>query len=234
MASSTLRDELLAVAGVAEAEVDAVDSDAPAGVRVRLAPDADADAVGEAVQQILAAHGMRSRLADGDGAASGAGALTGRAPPSPPPPTASRAAEPATPAVEQDAAGTAMPSEAVPPAAIDEAEPAPPGTRLGSLRLDETADGVTVTATTTDGRSITQRAAPTEPGAHDAVVAAVGSLAGGSPPALVGIERGTVQGSEVITVVLERTDGSRVAGAAVVRATRAFAVAAATWAALRR
>ena len=63
MAAESLRDELLAVPGVAEAEVDESGTN-PSGVRVRLAPEADAQAVGIEVQRILASHGMRSRVND--------------------------------------------------------------------------------------------------------------------------------------------------------------------------
>jgi hypothetical protein len=42
-----------------------------------------------------------------------------------------------------------------------------------------------------------------------------------------------VDGSEVVTVVVEKSDGTRVAGAAIVRAAKAYAVARAAYAALR-
>jgi hypothetical protein len=61
VAAQSLREELLALPGVAEAEVDGGDA-APAGVRIRLAADADAAAVGTEVQRVLAARGVRSRL----------------------------------------------------------------------------------------------------------------------------------------------------------------------------
>jgi len=271
MSSSTLQEELLRVAGVAEAQVDATEGAGPAGVRVRLAPDADADAVGAEVQRVLAAHGMRSRLAGDDAPAATDTASaeppqprTAAAPtipgPAAAPPVAAPApqiyepssgggsdvmAEPAVapapvatpelfaPAVEAAPAPAPAPA---PTAAVEEnaVDEAPPSTgRLSSLRVDETAEGVTVTATTTDGRSITQRAENTERGTFEAVVSAVGALADGAPPALLAMEHATVEGTEVFTVVVERRDGSRLAGAAVVRAARPYAVAAATWAALR-
>ena len=61
VAAQSLREQLLALPGVAEAEVDGGDA-APAGVRIRLATDADAAAVGAEVQRVLAARGVRSRL----------------------------------------------------------------------------------------------------------------------------------------------------------------------------
>lgn len=61
VAALSLREQLLGLAGVAEAEVDGSD-EAPSGVRIHLAPEADAVAVGAGVQRVLAAHGVRSRL----------------------------------------------------------------------------------------------------------------------------------------------------------------------------
>ncbi|MEK6630643.1 MAG: hypothetical protein AABY89_07900 [Acidobacteriota bacterium] len=66
-----------------------------------------------------------------------------------------------------------------------------------------------------------------------AVVAVVGALAEGKPPRLLSASLGSTEGTDVVTVVLERVDGSRTAGAAVVKAGRAYAVARATWSALR-
>lgn len=256
MAARTLQDELLAVAGVAEVDVD-TDDGSPAGVRVRLSPEADAAAVGAEVQRILAAHGMRSRLAGSSDVATPEDMPPPpeAAPPSPvsepvaPPTPGAPEPEPSPEGAQITTVTTeaaALPgdagAEAPPPGggSAEAAEPADPprpaatpASRLGSLRVDETLDGVTVTATTTDGRSLSQRAVPTEEGTFEATVAAVGTLADGSPPSLLGIQQATIEGSEVVTVVLGRNDGTRFAGAAVVRAARPFAVAAATWAALR-
>ena len=218
--SSSLEEELLRLQGVAEAQVDVAEGRAPSGVRVRLASDADAAAVGAEVQRVLAAHGLRSRLAGPDE----------QAPPRGDVDEPGVISEPVAGDVEgvDGAGGSEVPIQPV--MAGGEA----PGTlRVSSLRMQETADAVTVTATTTDGRSITQRSGNSERGLFEAVVAAVGALAEGTPPGLLAIEFSQVDGSEVLTVVLERRDGSRHAGAAVVRAARPYAVAVATWAALR-
>lgn len=61
MTEGSLRARLLAVRGVASAEIDLAAGDPPE-VRVRLTPDADPQLVGVEVQRVLAAHGMRSRL----------------------------------------------------------------------------------------------------------------------------------------------------------------------------
>ena len=61
MAAEMLRDELMALPGVAEAEVDE-SGESPSGVRIRLEPDADAKMVGAEVQRVLSANGMNSRV----------------------------------------------------------------------------------------------------------------------------------------------------------------------------
>ena len=89
-----------------------------------------------------------------------------------------------------------------------------------------------VTATATDGQTLTQRSGPSEEGLFDAVVSAVGALAEGESPALIAVALSEANKSEVVTVTAARADGTVVAGAAVVKVGRAFAVARATWAAL--
>jgi hypothetical protein len=65
---------LLAIPGIDGAELEG-DAVAPQGVRVQLSVGADPQEVGRQVQQVLAAHGMRSQMADeaevGQGVASG-------------------------------------------------------------------------------------------------------------------------------------------------------------------
>jgi hypothetical protein len=91
-----------------------------------------------------------------------------------------------------------------------------------------------VTAIAVDGQRFSRRAADiTDAAVSAAVAAAVGALAEGRPQRLLGVSTRSVDGAEVVTVVLERDDGTRVAGAAIVRAARAYAVARATFAALR-
>jgi hypothetical protein len=59
----SLHDELLAIPGIDGAELEG-DAVAPQGVRVQLSVGADPQEVGRQVQQVLAAHGMRSQMAD--------------------------------------------------------------------------------------------------------------------------------------------------------------------------
>jgi len=229
VAAESLREELMALPGVADAEVDE-GGDSPSGVRVKLSADADARRVGVEVQRILASHGLRSRVADGGAAP---------APPDEPPP----APIVGLPSMEEEIPAffdePTPPPPSVPPPIPDDADEAafrPEGERaagLSSVRLEESRDGVVVTAVGTDGRTLTERCAATSEAMIEAVVSAVGGLADGRAPTLLAVERTRAEGSEVVTVVVERTDGWRGAGAAVVRASRAFAVGKATWTALR-
>jgi len=233
VAAESLREELMALPGVADAEVDE-GSESPSGVRVKLSADADARRVGVEVQRILASHGLRSRVADGG---------AGPSPPEEPPP----APIVGLPSVDEEAPTffdepePAPPPPSVPPplpadVGVEAAAFRPEGERAGglaSVRMEESRDGVVVTAIGSDGRTLTERCAATSEAMIEAVVAAVGGLADGRAPTLLAVERTRAEGTEVVTVVVERIDGWRGAGAAVVRASRAFAVGKATWTALR-
>jgi hypothetical protein len=236
MATQSLREALLALPGVAEADVDE-SSGAPSGVRVTLAPDADGRVVGAAVQRVLATHGLRSRITAGNepGAApSGNGAPAGEADFVPPPPPTTPPPDPGAIVAEEASAAPESVDAALVPDETAEA-PGPPSNdfELASVAVSETTDAVTVTATATDGRTHTLEGAPTEDGLFGAVIGAVAALAAGAPSTVVSVDAQRTAGSEVITVVLEGPDGRRTAGAAVVVADRAFAAARATVAAIR-
>jgi hypothetical protein len=222
MSVDTLRDELRSLPGVADAEVEAEgDLAVPANVRVRLHPEADPRLVGADVQRVLASHGMRSRVTGDDAGAGSAPARPPTAPPIPPrpvtPPPVPEAAVPPPPSVEPG--GVAVASSI--------------SSNLASLTVEESQEGVTVVATATDGRRFSQRTIAAEEPVAAAVVAVVGALAEGRPPRLLTTMLGSAEGTEVVTVLVERVDGTRIAGAAVVKAGRPYAVARATWAALR-
>jgi hypothetical protein len=198
VASRSLREELLGLPGVAEVELDG-EGGAPAGVRVRLAPDADAARVGLEVQRVLAAHGMRSRVEGGEA------------------PTPLPAAPPAPP--EE-------------PVAVAAAAPVARAGALEWVRLEESASALEVTVGANDGRQATSRSPVTEEGLAEAVIGAVGALLVGGGPRVIAVDWATVDGCRVVTVVLEAPDGTKGAGAGLVRASRAYAVAKAAWAAL--
>ena len=251
MAAESLRSELMSVPGVAEAEVDESGTN-PSGVRVRLAPDADAQSVGIEVQRILASHGMRSRVngeeepaTNGNGNApvvplpteSAMDAPVSDTSPAPTPaPTTAPPTAPPMPAAAPPSNGEMSfngPATTEQPPGFEPPSAAGRDAKFANLRVDESPEGLVVTATASDGRSLTQRSGPSESGLYDAVVSAVGALSDGRPPTLVDVERKAVDGTEIVTVIVERADGTRFAGSAVVRAGKAFAVARATWSALR-
>lgn len=69
-------------------------------------------------------------------------------------------------------------------------------------------------------------------GLDAAVVSAAGELLGRPGASLVSIHEQRLEGETVVTVVVEVSDGARVAGAALQRGGRPYAVARATWLAL--
>lgn len=195
VAARSLREQLLALPGVAEAEVDGGD-DAPLGVRIRLAPEVDAESVGAEVQRVLAARGVHSRLAAEE---------------EPPPPLfGPEEGEPAAPVMAT--AGLAN--------------------SLQSVLVEEGSAGLQVTAVGSDGRRAARGAKVSEEGLVAATIAAVGTLITGAEPRVLSVEWASVEGSRAVTVVLEAAGGRRGAGAALVRASRAYAVARAAWSAL--
>ncbi len=227
MAADSLRDELLTIPGIDGAEVD--DDDGVSGVRVQLAAGADPDRVGLAVQRVLATHGMRSAMASGTVPTSG---------PPPPPGAASVVAFPQggregttehrTVVVPSGAVPEAEPESAPPPAPLLSSPP-----MLDAVTVEEGAAGVTVQVVGRDGSRAERRARSTGKGFDEAVVAAVADLVGASPlPLVVGIHDHEAGDAHSVTVVIEIEGGDFRAGAAVVEAGRAFAVAQAAWLAL--
>jgi len=196
VAARSLREQLLALPGVAEAEVDG-DDGAPTGVRIRLTPDARAEMVGREVQRLLADRGVRSRLG-GEAAA-------------------------AVPPLFEPAPEI----ESVPPRPT-----APAGETLQSVMVEESSAGIQATVVGSDGRRATGRGEASEEGLTAAVIAAVGRLTAGQEPRVLSVEWTEVEGSRVVVVVLEGAGGRRGAGAAVVRASRGYAVGRAAWTAL--
>ena len=90
-----------------------------------------------------------------------------------------------------------------------------------------------VTVETDDGRSVTRRGRPSDAGVREAVVAAVGELSGDqSPPVLAAVEEYSLGDHRLVTVLLQRHDGSFHVGSALIGAEKAFALARAAWAAM--
>ncbi len=218
VAAETLRSELLAVPGVASAEVDVTEADAPAGIKVRLAPEADARRVGVEVQRVLAAHGMRSRFPPADGVVA-----------------EKLAAAEEFPQAGADSGSVAptrfTPIPVAPPLEASETLRPEKSVAVESVSVEERADELTVTVTLTNGRSAS-REAGFDPAALDTAVVAAVTEAAGVMATVLAVEWLEVEGATVATVVVRR-GAAPTAGAAVVKAGRAFAVANAAIAALR-
>jgi len=250
--ANLLHDELLAIPGIAGAELEGA-VEHPAGVRVQLAVGADADMVGREVQRVLAAHGMRSQLTQDDETLLPPGSVVNLSDYEADAPVAA-AAEPAateaavevvegpppameTSTVSHDSSG-AEPEITAPQVAatqVEEQAPEPePAAGLASVGVDEDESRVVVTARASDGRSAA-RAAPATPDGldHAAALAGADLASPDATPLVIAFADASIEGTPVINVILEVAGGTRVVGAAVVRGSRAYAVAKAAWAALR-
>ena len=238
VSADVLREQLMAVPGVASADVEVGSGSAPAGVKVKLTPDADARRVGAEVQRLLAARGMRSRFSeerpperaeDDDASEEGqdAAEATEEAPPQP-------AAEPPVPPSEpppQPESGPPVMPESLEPEGVEMTEaPRPVSAGLRSVAVEERADGLGIVVTLDDGRSAARDFTSEDQDLDGAVIAALAEAAGVEVEA-VATEWLEVDGGNVVTVVLRR-DGALTAGAGVVRVGRAFAVGIAARAAL--
>lgn len=201
-----LHDELVAIEGIADAQVEIVE-DGPPSVRLQVEPGADRRRVGESVQQILANHGLKSRLAPE------------RTEPEP-------AVAPAPPSTGLDA----VPAD---PGAGQENRP-DQVRHLAALGVEEDRRSVTVTARDDRDRAVSTVGQPGRRSLRDAIVAAVSELIddGGVAPSVVAIHRAAEGSREIITVVLDRGAGDLAVGAAFVTVGWEFAFGRAVWAAL--
>jgi hypothetical protein len=254
-----MREELLAVPGVAGAEFEG-DPTGPAGVKVQLAPGADADDVGREVRRVLAGHGMRSQLT--------APAIAPRQAPPPPEPRkvinlaefdhgpgglveTIADAEPddtaeSPPSLEPAADVEPEAAAAAPPEPELEAGPAPSDDAVDEPQADTDDDwvpvlgdvgmtqrGSRVTVSVAGGGRVARRVAVASSESIDrALLDAVSELLGVTPvPALVSLETVEQSGSPIISVLVDDGSAPR-AGSAVQRGSRAWAVAKAFWSAL--
>lgn len=231
-----IHEELLSIAGIAGAEFDG-DPTTPEGVRVQLAPGADPDHVGREVRRVLAGHGMRSQLT--------APAVAPRTPPPPPEPRTvvnladfdQRPSEAEADEDQDEVAGEDIAeAEGLDEPMVDDApteQPRPERSvaALQHVSVDQREGGVAISVTV-GGRTARRDALPTVNGIDRALLSLVSGLLERTPePALMSVIETTVEGTPLLTVLLD--DGSRrLAGTAVDRGNRAWAVARAMWAAL--
>lgn len=248
-----LTEALRAVPGVADAELA---RDTAEGVRVRLSAEADPREVAARVRDVLAHHGLKGRMAPPQARIEPPG------PPPPPPESATilpgpglvqttlipeePAADPADVAEEpepepadaieefiRDPRPVSRPPDRRSERVDDEPRPEPGRGLLSRVRVQEDREGVAVTVDTDDGRTVTRRGRPSDAGVREAVVAAVGELSGDqSPPVLMAVEEHELADHRLVTVLLQRYDGSFYVGSALIGAEKAFALARAAWAAM--
>lgn len=121
-------------------------------------------------------------------------------------------------------------SAPMPPVEIDTQPVDKRRARLESVTVEEDRAGATVTIVDTAGTAVTRSAGTTRDGRRRATVDAVAALI--EPGAALRLVEVTHREDGVLLVVLEDTEGTRLAGAAVVRSGFDFAMAAAVWAAL--
>lgn len=248
----TLREQLLAIEGIAAADLDGGD-DNPAGVRVRLAPGADADAVGREVQRVLAEHGMRSHMTETAPKEPAVDPLTdrpntteqvemapaaedGRGDESTEEPrievATTRESPPPPPGALKAVGGEVvrMPGVILEPDPVDDPAPGPAmPDRISAVAVEEMRTGVRVRVSTELGRQMERSVAGSGPMVDVAIVEAVGALLASPPPEVIAVNDHLLDGSDVVLVLVEHSDGTRTAGSAVVGIGRPFAVGLAAW-----
>lgn len=208
---TALHEELIGIDGVAQAEVEIVDDGSPS-VRLQVEPGADRRLVGQLVQQILAKHGLKSRLAP---------ERVNNEPGSPPEPPVVAVAT-----VEENDPEPEPLEEPVNPKTILR--------RLRSISVEENQASVIVTVRDDQGGSAKAIGQPGRAALRDAVAAAVFELVGegGAPPSVVAIHRATEGERQMITVVLDRGAGNLAVGSAFVNVGWEYAFGRAIWAAV--
>ena len=234
VAVGSLRSDLLNIPGIESAELEG-DADTPAGVRVRLAAGVDIELIGEEIRRVLATHGLRSELA---GEQSIVTQVPAPGESGHPPIRIAPVPDAESETAVVPAAGAAVTTITAEPAGSSAPPSAPrqpdvPAVSLASVAVEEGRTGVSVVAAGDDGSRMEQRARQGATGVDEAVVAAVARLLRPDdvPPLIVAITAGEIEGSDVVTVVLD-VDGDRVVGSTVVEGGRPYAVGRAVWAAL--
>jgi hypothetical protein len=232
--SRSLHEDLLAIDGVEGADVDGV-TDAPSGLRIRIAQDANQILVGQAIRRVLSDHGLGT-----DTTLPGEAVARVR----PTDPSMASVSEIASEAAASHVT-TLLPVDDVefidlidePARAADsEAEESDQElviARIERVSVQEGRRGILITVESTDGRVETVIARTADGGVERAVVLAAARLAapGAPDPLIIEIEERRVEGVDIVMIVLDR-DGQMAAGSAVVGAGSAFAVGRATWAAV--
>jgi hypothetical protein len=211
----TLRDDLLSLPGVEQAEIDG-DPITPAGVRVRLSPGVDPAAIGDEIRRVLTMHGLRQEP----------DSVSAHVTPD---------VETANVELSRDAEDEerSRPEQELPYGEAVVPEPlASEEDGLDWVSVTEGRDGIVVTAASLTHEAAAFAAGPSEAAIDQAVVSAVAELAGTvSLPLIRSLDQRELAGTPVVTVVLEES-GLRLVGSALVEGGRAYAVGRAVWMAL--
>lgn len=219
--ADSLRAELLAIDGIAAAELDGTD-EAPLGVRVQLAAGANPDSVGIEVEKVLANHGMKSHLAGDDESVEPEPSHQQPGGPPPPPGAGGDAAILPMRGVVEQSVVTEVP-------VVEETE-APHAPELESVAVEESRDGISIRLVV-GGETVMRQVGSGPEGMDAAIVAALGQSLGieADHVATQRIEAGE---SRIVTVLLEVAGQGQQVGSAVVVAGEAYAMAQAAWKAL--
>lgn len=211
-----LQKALAAIDGVDRSEVELTE-EGPVAIRVGLARGADRLAVAEAVQRLLEAHGLRSRVAP-DRREPG--------PDQPPPP----------PQVPHGPGPAPGPAPRPPEFVLESTGPVPQppgGSGVEVVTVSETVEGLVVTVVADGGRTALRKVRRSQSALREAIISAIGELVDpdGPTPGLRGLEKSGEY--PALTVYLEDRAGNLRVGASLIAAGDPFAFAQAVWAALR-
>lgn len=212
----TLREELSAIPGVREADIDLRDG-RPTAIRIHSDESADQRAIGEAVQAALRRHGLRSRVAPPRTELEPSRA--------PAPPHLTLTPRPDGPRV----------SRLGPRGDVDgrHGDAAPPDRRLGDVVVVDNGRRVTVTVSDSVGDERTTESRRASEAQIAAVVRATARLHDGQEPmpSLISLRRWEREDDRFVTVVLE-AEGEILVGSAVNDGLELRAIAVAVWQAL--
>lgn len=227
-----LRTALQALPGVAE-----IDLSSEAGeprVRVYLEESADAGSVAAAVRQVLAPRGLRAKEAalDGDDPAPGVEETAAPGRPNGAPDRRSRPSNVVPVSPPRSGVDGLLRIGGL-PANGDVAKFPVAAGKLERIAIEATAEGFTVRAVDSLGRDTTMSVGEGEGALDAAIVGAVARLIGyPEAPRVVALNLQEMDGSSVMSVVIEAPAGQRFAGAVVADASLPFALGQATWMAL--
>lgn len=247
----SLEAELLSVEGVAEAKVD-LQTAGPIGLKISILPGADSDMIAQHVSAVLASRGLRSTVApllsQDDGPSTIVAGQEHSQRPSDEEPTL-RLSIPRRPEArppnsrgdlgDRGSVGSSETEKARSPLRPATDVPSTddkvraPGVTVATAAVSESAKGVELALRMSDGRRVTRRTLANPRSVAQGVVNALASLLDDTedPVLLLDLDRKSVEGTVVVTVVV-KANGAIGVGSAKEFATEILSVARAAWKAL--